>query len=92
MQIITLETAKNIDFYNVTPFIKKILAKTSIKNGQILTFSRHITTALTINKYEKQLLEDLNIYLRKLAFDTDKYLHIIINCKSLQIFYLEHII
>jgi secondary thiamine-phosphate synthase enzyme len=74
-EIITLKTDKNIDFYNITPFIKEILAKTSIKNGQVLVFSRHTTTALTINEYEERLLEDLKVYLRKLAPETDKYLH-----------------
>jgi len=74
-EIITLETHKNIAIYNVTPFIKKILAETSIKNGQVLVFSRHTTTALTINEYEERLLEDLKVYLKKLAPETDKYLH-----------------
>lgn len=74
-EIITLETDKNIEIYNITPFIKKILEKTLIKNGQVLVFSRHTTTALTINEYEERLLEDLKVYLRKLAPETDKYLH-----------------
>ena len=41
----------------------------------MLVFSRHTTTALAINEYEERLLEDIKVYLRKLAPESDKYLH-----------------
>lgn len=74
-EIIEIATNNNIEIYNITPQIEKILAKTSIQNGQVLVFSRHTTTALTINEYEERLLEDLKIYLNKLAPSVEKYLH-----------------
>ncbi|NJM89560.1 MAG: YjbQ family protein [Hydrococcus sp. RU_2_2] len=74
-EIVELETNNPIGIYNITPLIEKILAKTSIQNGQILVFSRHTTTALAINEYEERLLEDIKIYLKKLAHPSEKYLH-----------------
>jgi secondary thiamine-phosphate synthase enzyme len=74
-EIIEIITDNNIGIYNITPQIEKILAKTSIQNGQALVFSRHTTTALTINEYEERLLEDLKVYLNKLAPSSEKYLH-----------------
>jgi secondary thiamine-phosphate synthase enzyme len=74
-EILDIETDSSIAIYNLTPLIEKILTKTSIKNGQVFIFSRHTTTALTINEYEERLLEDLKIYLRKLAPQSEKYLH-----------------
>lgn len=72
---IYLETDNNIGIYNLTADLKDLLLKTDIKNGQLLLFSRHTTTALSINEYEERLLEDIKIYLRKLAPETNKYLH-----------------
>jgi secondary thiamine-phosphate synthase enzyme len=74
-EIIDLETDTSIGFYNITPLIEKVLTQTAIQNGQVFVFSRHTTTALTINEYEERLLEDLKVYLRKLAPESEKYLH-----------------
>ena len=72
---ITLETEPGINIHNITPQVKAILAATSIKNGQVIVFVRHTTTALAINEYEVRLLRDIQVYLKKLAPPTDKYLH-----------------
>jgi secondary thiamine-phosphate synthase enzyme len=74
-EILHIETDQSIGIYNVTPLLEELLVKTSIQNGQILVFSRHTTTALAINEYEVRLLEDLKVYLRKLAPPGDRYLH-----------------
>lgn len=74
-KIISLETDSNIGIYNVTPLVENLLEKIRIKNGQVIVFSRHTTTALAINEYEERLLEDIKVYLRKLAPESEKYLH-----------------
>lgn len=74
-KIIEVETSEGISIFNITPQIGKFLQHTGIKNGQILIFCRHTTTALAINENEERLLEDVKVYLRKLAPETDKYLH-----------------
>lgn len=74
-EILELETKESIGIYNITPSIEKVLVKTSVINGQVLVFSRHTTTALAINEYEERLLEDIKVYLRKLAPEANKYLH-----------------
>lgn len=74
-KIIEVETATGINIYNITPQIKEFLAETNIKNGQVLIFSRHTTTALAINEDEERLLEDIKVFLNKIAPETDRYLH-----------------
>ena len=74
-KIVELETDPGIGIYDITPQIKGFIESVSVKNGQILVFSRHTTTALAINEYEVRLLEDIKVYLRKLAPETDTYLH-----------------
>ena len=72
---ITFETDPGINIHNITPQVRAILDETAIKNGQVIVFVRHTTTALAINEYEVRLLKDLQLYLEKLAPPTDKYLH-----------------
>jgi secondary thiamine-phosphate synthase enzyme len=74
-EFIELETDKGIGIYNITPQIEKILETTGINNGQVIVFSRHTTTALAINEYEERLLEDTKIHFRKLAPESERYLH-----------------
>lgn len=73
----TLEitTQPGINIHNITPQIQEFIDSTNIKNGQVLVFSRHTTTALAINENEVRLLEDVKVFLQKLAPETHKYLH-----------------
>ncbi|MBW4518228.1 MAG: secondary thiamine-phosphate synthase enzyme YjbQ [Scytolyngbya sp. HA4215-MV1] len=74
-QIFGLETEQGIGVYNITPQINHFLKSSLIQQGQVLIFSRHTTTALAINEHEERLLKDIKKYLRKLAPESDKYLH-----------------
>ncbi|MBD2254979.1 secondary thiamine-phosphate synthase enzyme YjbQ [Nostoc parmelioides] len=74
-KIIEIETEAGINIYNITAEIKDFLAATAIQNGQILVFSQHTTTALAINEDEVRLLEDIKVFLQKLAPDSERYLH-----------------
>ncbi len=72
---IEIKTTTGINIHNITPYIQDLITATPIQNGQALIFSRHTTTALAINEYEERLLADIQVYLRKLAPESDSYLH-----------------
>ncbi|MBW4643722.1 MAG: secondary thiamine-phosphate synthase enzyme YjbQ [Goleter apudmare HA4340-LM2] len=74
-KIIEIETKPGINIHHITPQIQEFISSTSIKNGQVLVFSRHTTTALAINENEVRLLEDIKVFLQKLAPESDQYLH-----------------
>lgn len=74
-KFIEIETSQGINIHNITPQIQDVINSTSIKNGQALVFSRHTTTALAINENEIRLLEDVKVFLQKLAPESDRYLH-----------------
>jgi secondary thiamine-phosphate synthase enzyme len=74
-KIVELETPEGISIYNITPQIEEFMASTQIGNGQVVVFSQHTTTALAINEYESRLLDDIKVYLKKLAPPGDRYLH-----------------
>ena len=73
--ILNIDTEAGIGIYNLTPQITELLESSTITNGQVLVFSRHTTTAIAINEYETRLLDDIKVYLKKLAPPEDKYLH-----------------
>lgn len=74
-RMIEVETATGIEIYDITPQIQAFVAETGIQHGQVLVFSRHTTTALAINEFESRLIEDIKVYLQKLAPSSDSYLH-----------------
>lgn len=74
-KIIEVETSDGINIHNISPQIEAVISSTPIQDGQVLVFSRHTTTALAINENEERLLEDIKVYLQKLAPQSEKYLH-----------------
>lgn len=74
-KLIEVETSIGINIHNITPQIETLIASTPIQNGQVIIFSRHTTTALAINENEERLLEDVKVFLRKLAPESERYLH-----------------
>ncbi len=73
--ILHLSTGDNIAIYDISDNVQQFINTTPIKNGQVLVFSRHTTTALIINENEPRLLQDIKTYLQKLAPITELYLH-----------------
>jgi secondary thiamine-phosphate synthase enzyme len=74
-QLIEIATDTGINIHNITPQIQDLINSTAIQNGQALIFSRHTTTALAINENEERLLEDIKVFLQKLAPESERYLH-----------------
>lgn len=74
-KFLEIATDEGITIYNITPQLEDFIESTAIKNGQILVFSRHTTTALAINENEVRLLEDIKVFLQKLAPNSEHYLH-----------------
>ncbi len=72
---ITIKTAEGVSIYNLTEQIKDIVAKSNIRNGNVLVFTKHTTTAVGINEDETRLLEDIKLSLEKIAPKNKKYLH-----------------
>lgn len=74
-KIIDIHTHQGINIHNITPQIESVVASTSIQNGYVLVFSRHTTTALAVNEDEERLIQDIQVFLEKLAPLNDRYLH-----------------
>jgi secondary thiamine-phosphate synthase enzyme len=74
-KIIEIETTAGINIHDITSQVREILTASKIKNGQVIVFVKHTTTAVAINEYEERLLEDIKSHFAKLAPVNNKYLH-----------------
>ncbi|ESA32344.1 secondary thiamine-phosphate synthase enzyme [Leptolyngbya sp. Heron Island J] len=79
MQIVShylkFDTADTIDILNITSAIQQQVEVAAIRQGHVVIFSCHTTTALTVNEHEERLLTDIKTYLRQLAPPQNRYLH-----------------
>lgn len=74
-ETIEITTQPGINIHNLTDRVSEIIRRNPVKNGYVIVFSRHTTCAVAINEYEERLLADIQVFLRKLAPEGDKYLH-----------------
>jgi secondary thiamine-phosphate synthase enzyme len=74
-QTIKFHTNGEIDFIELSDEIQEIANKTQIKNGIIHVFAPHATGILILNENDAALLEDIKIFLEKLAPNRGDYEH-----------------
>jgi len=67
--------APGISLHDITGDIRAAVASAGITDGYVNVLSRHTTTAVTINEAEPRLMDDVRIFLKKLAPPNDFYLH-----------------
>lgn len=71
----TVTTGQGISITSLNDAIANAIKHSHVTEGFAIISSRHTTTAICINEYEQRLLEDLKVWLQKLAPEGDKYLH-----------------
>lgn len=74
-QSFQIKTKKSPEFVDITDRVIKIVKKSSIRNGQVLVFSRHTTAAIVVNENEPLLIEDMENFLTRLADPKVNYNH-----------------
>ncbi|KRT54346.1 secondary thiamine-phosphate synthase enzyme YjbQ [endosymbiont of Ridgeia piscesae] len=72
---IELSTGTGVALHDITLQLQDLLARQGLQNGFLLVSSQHTTTALTINENESRLLDDLRLFLHRLAPPGDAYPH-----------------
>jgi secondary thiamine-phosphate synthase enzyme len=68
-------TKKHREYINITSEVEQILAKSGIKEGMILVSAMHITAGVYINDAESGLIQDIDVWLEKLAPYNQDYHH-----------------
>lgn len=63
------------EFIDITQEVKDVLARSGIREGSVLVFTRHTTAAIEINEDEPLLMEDLKQFLLRIAPRDGDYKH-----------------
>ena len=61
-QVISVKTHHSIELISLDQLIQSVIDESHIQYGHVLVFSRHTTTALTVNENEERLLVDIQTY------------------------------
>jgi len=72
---IQLTTTTQFELLDLTGDVKKALAASKIKNGQILIFTPHTTASVRINHFEPLLKQDIMKFLYRIAPVDLNYAH-----------------
>jgi secondary thiamine-phosphate synthase enzyme len=64
VETLNIRTHGDFDIVNITSQVDQVVKKSKIKSGQLVVFTPHTTTAITVNENEPGLLNDL---LRKIS-------------------------
>ena len=70
-----LKTSKRVEILDITNQVEKEVEKADSKEGIVLVYSPHTTTAIVINEAERGLLEDLINSISNLIPERSNYLH-----------------
>ena len=68
-------TQKRREFINITPKIKDLIDRSGIHEGFVLVSAMHITAGVYVNDAEDGLIEDIEVWLEKLAPYRPDYKH-----------------
>jgi secondary thiamine-phosphate synthase enzyme len=72
---IKVKTEKQTQFIDLTEKVKEKVKESKIKNGFVLVFSKHSTTAVLVNEKEPNLQESMAEFLEKLSPSSERYPH-----------------
>lgn len=75
LERLTYTTTSAPAFIDITDDVRQVLARSSIRNGFIVVFSRHTTAAIRVNEAEPLLLEDMREMLARIAPSDSYYRH-----------------
>lgn len=74
-QKIDFETKNQIEFFDMTDNVQKIIDESGVREGKVLIFVPHTTMGVVINQNEPMLTQDFMRLLYKLAPMDDRYSH-----------------
>jgi secondary thiamine-phosphate synthase enzyme len=73
--IIDLESKNQIEFFDLTEDVQKIIVDSGVREGNVTVFAPHTTMGVVINDNEPMLMQDFMRMLYKIAPMDDRYSH-----------------
>lgn len=81
-EILTIETKKEFEIIDITEKVMNLLKNSKINRGFINVFSKHTTLSIKINENEPLLIEDMNIFMKKIVQEDGNYHHDVISLRK----------
>lgn len=72
---LTFNTQKHREYINITHEVEEALRESGIREGMVLVSAMHITAAVYVNDAESGLIQDIDVWLEKLAPFQPDYRH-----------------
>jgi secondary thiamine-phosphate synthase enzyme len=74
-ETLNIKTKSDMEIVNITGEVNKVVRKSKVKEGSLIVFTPHTTTAITVNEDEPRLKKDLLQKLSELVPKGDGYQH-----------------
>ncbi len=74
-EYLTFHTKKHREYVHITPQVEAIVKKSGVREGLALVSAMHITAGVYVNDNEPGLIEDIDVWLEKLAPFRKDYRH-----------------
>lgn len=72
---LTYQTERGPQFIDITADVTQLVQESGVTNGFVVVFTKHTTTAITINENEPHLISDMEQMLCRLLPEADDYAH-----------------
>jgi secondary thiamine-phosphate synthase enzyme len=59
VETLNIRTHNDFDIVNITSQVNQVVKKSKVKEGQLIVFTPHTTTAVTVNEDEPRLISDI---------------------------------
>ena len=74
-EYLTFKTRARYEMVHITPQVEEIVRRSAIDDGLCFVSPMHITAAIYVNDHEEGLIEDIGVWLEKLAPRWPGYKH-----------------
>ena len=74
-QIVKLKSTSQIEFIDITDKVDEAVAKSGVREGQVLIYSPHTSASIIVNHNEPMLVQDFMRVLYRLVPIGDRYSH-----------------
>ena len=72
---LTYQTERGPQFIDITDNVALLVEQSGVENGFVVVFTKHTTTAITINENEPHLIQDMERMLCRILPEADEYAH-----------------
>jgi secondary thiamine-phosphate synthase enzyme len=74
-EYLKFHTKSHREYIHITPQVEATVRKSGVKEGMVLVSAMHITAGIYVNDNESGLIEDIDVWLEKLAPFNKNYQH-----------------